>query len=205
MSKSIYVWDIFVRIFHWALVLLFITSYLTGEEETIWHIYSGYTITVLVLLRIVWGFIGTRYARFSDFVRRPVVIKEYARGLMSGNPKHYLGHNPLGGAMVVALLCTLLLTTFSGMKLYAVEEGKGPFAAGGEMSLVSSAVADEDEHEHEDEHEEGEDFWEEIHETGINIMLLLIILHISGVVISSRVHRESLVKAMLTGYKQREE
>lgn len=118
---------------------------------------------------------------------------------MSGNPKHYLGHNPLGGAMVVALLCTLLLTTFSGMKLYAVEKGKGPFAAGGEMSLVSSAVANKDKHD--DAHEEGEDFWEEIHETGINIMLFLVVLHISGVVISSRVHRESLVKAMITGYK----
>ncbi len=205
MGENIYVWDRFVRIFHWSLVVLFVFSYLTGEEETIWHIYSGYAITILVLSRIVWGFIGTRYARFAEFVYHPSAVVAYGKDWVAGKPRHYLGHNPLGGVMVVAMLLTLLVATVSGLKLYAVEEGKGPLAVDGNMVMINQATADDDRHERHEGESDEEELWEEIHEIAVNLMLLLILLHIGGVIISSRVHHEALVKAMISGYKNRQE
>lgn len=200
MTDEVYVWDKFVRLFHWSLVVLFTISYLTGEEESSLHVYSGYAIVLLVLARIGWGVLGSKHARFSDFVCGPAKVMAYSKSVSSGNPKHYLGHNPLGGLMVLALLASLLTVTFSGMKLYAVEEGRGPLADAGHGVLVATAYASDDEY---GEHEGNEEIWEEIHEAAVNVALVLVFLHIGGVVLSSWVHRESLVKAMLTGYKQR--
>ncbi len=203
MNTTVYVWDKFVRLFHWSLVILFITSYLTGEEETIIHIYSGYAIVALLLARILWGFIGGKHARFNDFVRSPKATIEYINSLKSAEPKRYLGHNPLGGLMVVIMLITLLTITFSGLKLYAVEEGAGPFAQDINITVLQTAQADDDEHHHgyTEEDEASEDFWKEIHEAAVNFMLFLIVLHIAGVIYSSRIHNEKLVKAMITGQK----
>jgi cytochrome b len=209
MSERVYVWDKFVRVFHWSLVAVFAVSYLTGEDESDLHIYSGYAMVSLVLARILWGFVGTRYARFKDFVKSPRTVLAYARSLRDGNPKHYLGHNPLGGAMVVTMLLTLLLVGYSGLKLYAVEEGKGPLAQAPAVSLISQAYADDDD-EHERAHggmsaysEADEEFWEEVHEVAVNLMILLVILHVAGVFFSSRVHKEALVPAMWTGFKNK--
>lgn len=201
MKENVYVWDIFVRLFHWTLVTLFVVSYVTGEEETIVHIYSGYVIVALLILRVIWGFMGTKHARFGDFVRKPTVVMQYARDLLAGRAKRYLGHNPLGGAMVLAMIAALSLTTLSGLKLYAVEEGKGPFAGTANLSIFKPAHADHDDESEHDE-EEAEGFWEEVHEFGVNLMLLLIGLHLAGVAYSSRAHNESLVKAMVSGYKK---
>ncbi|MCW8886524.1 MAG: cytochrome b/b6 domain-containing protein [Motiliproteus sp.] len=218
MSEKIYVWDKFVRLFHWSLVVLFIFCYLTGEEESYLHTYSGYALLALVCLRIFWGFVGSPYARFSNFIRSPTTIFQYAKKMFDGQPSHYTGHNPLGGLMVIALLATLLLTSLSGLKLLAVEEGEGPFAATITVQPIASARADDDddhddeyreryrsyqEREHDDE-DENEEFWEEIHEASVNLMILLIILHIAGVALSSKLHNESLVKAMLTGFKRKQ-
>lgn len=210
MSEAVYVWDKFVRLFHWSLVALFVTSYLTGESESELHIYSGYAIVCLIVARIAWGFIGPKHARFRDFVFGPVTVAEYAKSLLDGKPTHYLGHNPLGGLMVVALLLTLSLVTVSGMKLLAVEEGRGPLAGNDGLVVMSQAVASPHEEyeyeygEHEGGHEEeGEEFWEEIHEAAVNFMWLLVVLHIAGVLFSSMREGESLVKAMITGYKRR--
>lgn len=208
MSEKVYVWDKFVRIFHWSLVALFAFSYLTGGEWDNVHAYSGYGILSLVLARIVWGFIGSRHARFTDFVRAPAAVIEHARELKARKPRRYLGHNPLGGAMVVALLLTLLATTFSGLKVYAVKDGKGPLAQQSPITLINSAMADDDDEGHEGhkgkKENPEEEFWEEIHETAVNLMLFLIVLHVGGVVLSSKLENESLVKAMWTGYKNRE-
>lgn len=204
MSRRIYVWDRFVRIFHWSLVVLFATSYLTGESESQIHIYSGYAIVALLVGRIVWGFVGSRYARFADFAYSPRRILEYVRQVRSGSPTQHLGHNPLGGLMVFALLIALLTTTFSGLMLYGVEEGKGPFAqVQVELGHSQPALVDTDnDGEHPVErHGHEESLWEEVHETAVNAMLLLVVLHIVGVFVASRIHRESLVKAMLTGSK----
>ena len=214
-EQNVYIWDKFVRIFHWSLVGLFLISYLTGDEESSLHIYSGYAVVTLVLARILWGFIGSRHARFRDFIYSPATIAQYGRDFIAGHPKHYLGHNPLGGLMVVALLLNLLVITYSGLKLYAVEEGKGPLAQQGSMALVSAAQADDDDDDDREgyragkygeagEDEEGEEFWEDLHEASVNLMILLILLHVAGVIISTRLHGESLVKAMISGYKRRE-
>jgi len=210
MNNEIRVWDPLVRIFHWSLVLSFAIAYLTGEEESNLHIYSGYAVLGLIAFRVIWGFIGSRYARFSDFVYSPGAVSRYLKSLVEQKPEHYVGHNPAGGWMVIAMLLSLFVVSVSGLKLYAVEEGLGPLAnASPSLTIISTAYADSDDSgyvENETEHaedEEAEEFWEEIHEASTNFMLLLIFLHIAGVIVSGRLHDESLVKAMITGKKAR--
>ncbi|WP_455216645.1 cytochrome b/b6 domain-containing protein [Kaarinaea lacus] len=202
--KKIKVWDLGVRVFHWSLVSLFVISYVTGDELETVHAWSGYAIIALLVFRLLWGFVGTRYARFSDFIYSPAEIISYIKSLHGGSPRHYLGHNPAGGVMVLLLLASLALTTFSGLKAYAVE-GHGPLAAT-DVSLISNAYADsdkEDEHDGKGEHEKDE-FWEEVHEFFGNFTLFLVFVHIAGVVVSSRLHGENLVKAMINGYKDQQ-
>lgn len=200
-TKTIKVWDIAVRVFHWSLVTFFIISYLTGDELETIHAWSGYVVTALILFRIVWGFIGTKYARFSNFIYSPAEVKAYLKSLLSKSPKHYLGHNPAGGIMVLILLVSLSFTVFSGLKAYAVE-GHGPLASV-DVSLLSAAYADEDKHDGDKKHEEEEDeFWKEIHEFFSNFTLFMVLIHIAGVVVSSMLHGENLARAMVTGYKE---
>ncbi len=209
MSKQIRVWDPLVRLFHWSLVLTFSIAYLSGEEESNLHIYAGYVVLGLIVFRVVWGLVGSRYARFSDFVTSPATVVRYLKGLFAGKPQHYVGHNPAGGWMVIAMIICLFIVSVSGLKVYAIEEGLGPLA--GEipaLTLVSPARADDDDHrghrkeiKGHDEDEAAEEFWEELHEVSSNIMLLLIIVHIGGVILAGRLHDENLVKAMITGKK----
>lgn len=204
MSQEIKVWDPLVRLFHWSLVIFFVVAYLSGEEESSIHIYSGYIILGLVTFRLLWGFIGTKYARFSNFVRAPKDIILYLKSFLKGHPKHYLGHNPLGGAMIIALLISIFMVSYTGLKLYAVEEGLGPLAEGNNITLISRAYADSDDDDGDkySENEEDEDFWEELHEFFANFTVFLIFLHIAGVYVSSRLEKENLVKAMITGKKK---
>jgi cytochrome b len=212
-NNQVRVWDPLFRLFHWSLVLTFFISYFTGDDENQLHIYAGYAVLGLIIFRLIWGIIGSKHARFSDFLASPGKVIEYLKSLVSGKPKHYLGHNPAGGWMVIVLLISLYVTTISGLKLYAVEEGKGPLAGvSTDVVLISSAYADKDEDEKEhgegyEEHNgkdgerEGYDFWEEIHEVSSNFTLFLIFLHVAGVVVSSKLHNENLVKAMISGNK----
>jgi cytochrome b len=202
IQNSIKVWDPMVRIFHWSLVVFFTTAFLTGDEESLLHTYAGYIVVGLVLFRIIWGIVGTKHARFNDFIYRPSKVIQYLKDLASGTPRHYVGHNPAGGYMVILLLATLLLVTFSGLKTYGIE-GHGPLAINTEISVISSTkVATEDvDSEGDVASKEGESFWEEIHELSSNFMLALIALHILGIVVSSRLHKENLIKAMITGKK----
>ena len=200
-KEGIRVWDIAVRIFHWSLVLFFAIAYLTGEEESQLHNWSGYVVLGLLAFRVVWGLIGTRYARFWNFIYSPARTLAYARSLISGQPEHYLGHNPLGGWMVIALMVSIGLTSWTGLELEAAE-GRGPLAAG--LHVIQPVFADDD-FGNERKEEEGDEFWEELHEFFANMAVTLVFLHIAGVVFSSVVHRENLVKAMVTGYKQKNE
>lgn len=126
-SKVVKVWDPIVRIGHWTLVIAFFTAYLTEDDLLTQHTWAGYSVAAIVFFRIIWGFIGGRYAKFSQFMYRPSIIIQYLKNLLTGKPQHYVGHNPAGGVMVIALLFSLMITAISGMKLYAVEENKRAF------------------------------------------------------------------------------
>lgn len=111
---TIKVWDRFVRVFHWSLATLFLVAYATGDEVEKVHIAAGYAIAGLVGARILWGFIGPPHARFSSFVRRPREVFEYLRDVALLRAPRYIGHNPAGGAMILALLAMLIGISITG-------------------------------------------------------------------------------------------
>jgi cytochrome b len=108
------VWDRFVRIFHWSLAALFAIAFLTGDEIEGLHLAAGYAILALVVLRLVWGFVGPGHARFASFVRGPRAVLVYLRETLHFRAPRHIGHNPAGGAMVVALLALLVATGITG-------------------------------------------------------------------------------------------
>lgn len=111
---TVKVWDPFVRFFHWSLVALFIIAYLTGDEIEWLHILAGYAIAGLVAVRILWGFIGPRHARFADFVKGPRAVAAFLKQSVRLEAPRHLGHNPAGGMMIIALLATLLGLSVTG-------------------------------------------------------------------------------------------
>lgn len=167
---KVQVWDAPVRLTHWLMVLSFAGAYLTAESER-WrlvHVTLGYTLAGLVAGRLIWGLMGTRYARFSQFVRGPAAIARYLRSLLRGQPEHHVGHNPAGALAIVALLGTAMLVVAAGWATF---------------------------------NDLGGEWLEEAHEVAANVMLLIVGVHVAGVIVSSRLHKENLVKAMVTGQK----
>jgi cytochrome b len=203
---STLVWDPLVRFGHWALVAAFAVAYFSAEEEAggpdPLHVWGGYVVGAIVVLRVVWGFVGPRHARFSDFVRSPIVALAYFRDLLYGRARRYVGHSPAGGAMVIALLVFLAATVATGLIAYE-EEGKGPLAA----IMVTDAKVNGDEAGHRALAERGGERTEsaigELHGLIANITVALVVSHIFGVAVASFVHRENLVLAMITGRKRR--
>lgn len=179
------VWDPFVRVFHWTLVLSFFIAYITEEDFLTIHSFAGYTILALLLLRIVWGLVGTRHARFSDFIYSPHTIKAFIKDAFSLKAKRYLGHNPAGGAMILFMLISLLITTATGLAVYGLEEQAGPLAS---WFTQKDSLWGE--------------IFEEVHEFFANFTLLLIFIHVAGVIIESLIHKENLVKSMIDGNKR---
>ena len=151
---------------------------------------------------------GSKHARFIDFIYPPKEIWAHLTGLFKKNPKHYRGHNPAGGAMVIILLIFLLLTALAGLKTYGAM-GKGPLA---HISppIVSNVYADEEHHLTYDfqgfsKHSETKGnrrFWKGIHESLVGVIITLVVLHILGVVVSSYLHKENLIGAMISGQKK---
>lgn len=111
------VWDLFVRIFHWSLAASFAVAWISGDDWKSLHIWAGYAAAALIAMRLLWGVMGTHYARFTQFVRPPLVVADYLRDVATGREARYLGHNPAGGAMILALLVTLAGLCISGWLL----------------------------------------------------------------------------------------
>ncbi len=186
-TTQVKVWDPLVRVFHWTLVIAFFTAYFTADDFLKVHVWAGYAVLALVLWRLLWGVIGTAHARFTDFVYPPAAVIAYLKDVLAVRAKRYLGHNPAGGAMVIAMLVALLLATLSGLAVYGADQGAGPLATW--MTGFSEA---------------GEDVLEGIHEFFANLTLILVIAHVAGVLVSSWQHRENLPRTMITGYKRAE-
>ncbi len=211
-ARRLTVWDPVVRYGHWLLVAAFAATYLSAEEESggpdPLHVWGGYVVGIIVILRVLWGFIGPRRARFTDFVCGPIAAVRYLIDLLRWRAPRYLGHSPAGGAMVLLLLLSLAATVTTGLMAYG-ERGKGPLADGG-TPVVAVAYADEDDvggrlgTESRRKGSEGENMLGELHATLANVTLALVILHVLGVGLASVVHRENLTLAMINGRKRAE-
>lgn len=169
-KPCILVWDVPTRLFHWLLALSFVGAFLTADSERTRdvHVLFGYTLLGSIGFRLVWGLIGTRYARFRSFLFGPAEVRGYLLSLATRHPKHYVGHNPAGSIAVFLLLGIGVAVGTTGWMTYE---------------------------------DLGGDWIEELHEGVANVMLGVAIVHVAGVIVSSLLHRENLVRAMFTGCK----
>jgi len=188
---SIRVWDPVVRLGHWILVLAFAIAWFSDDFLEV-HEWSGYVVAGYLAIRLIWGFTGTRHARFADFIYGPRMAVSYFLALLKGGARRYVGHSPAGAAMVFALLVMLGGTVLTGVAELARGHGEGPFASVIAYEPSATPLSKNGE----------ESALQEIHELFANLSLLLIVLHIAGVVTASVVHRENLVKSMITGRKR---
>ncbi len=211
-AATVKVWDPFVRIFHWGLVAGFAVAYVTEDDLLTLHVWAGYLVGALIMLRLPWGLIGPRHARFNDFVYRPSKVAAYLGDMLRFRARRCLGHSPAGGGMIIALLVVVGVTVITGIaanngsyltgRMAAISDSVTPAAA---MAATASASSDEDDdaedHERED-NDEGDGVWGELHEAFASFALALVIIHIIGVAVVSLAHRENLVRAMITGRKR---
>lgn len=210
-SHWIYVWDSVVRLFHWVLVAAFAVAYLTGDDVLAIHVWAGYAIGILVVVRVLWGFVGPRHARFRDFIYGPLRTSRYLVDLLTFRAKRYLGHSPAGGAMIILLLISLSATVATGLVVYAVEKNSGPLTTFITSPAASSVNipqprGDEDKLNRRADRRKsalGETVGE-LHEFLANLTLVLVLLHVAAVIFASVVHRENLVRTMITGWKRTE-
>lgn len=197
-DAKVRVWDPMIRVFHWGLVAAFAVAYLSAEELSTLHEVSGYIVAGLVAFRLIWGLIGSKYARFAQFLRGPSETFGYLGRMLGGRERRYLGHNPAGAAMVVVMLLALSGTAFTGWLM--VEPGRVAMLPD-PPQIVSPVFADED-GETEGFGLGGGEALEDVHEVLANLMLFLVAVHIGGVVLTSFRHKENLARAMVTGDKR---
>ena len=170
MSQKILVWDAPTRVFHWVQALCFLGAYLTSDSEKTRdiHVALGYILFGLIVFRLLWGFMGTRYAKFSSFLFKPSQIISYMMALLKGKAEHFVGHNPVGSVAIWLLLSLGLTLGVTGVMLLQDD--------------VADIVVD-------------------IHGYATNAMLAVVAVHLIGVFMSSFLHKENLVRAMITGFK----
>ena len=147
-ARKVLVWDAPVRLFHWLTVASFAGAYLTAESERwrLLHVTLGYTLAGLVVFRVIWGFVGTRNARFSSFVRGPRAVLRYLKAMTTSQPEHHTGHNPAGALAIMAMLTLAVAVTASGWAVYSdiggdVLEGLHEFAANAMLAVVGMHIA----------------------------------------------------------------
>jgi cytochrome b len=113
-GATVRVWDPAVRIFHWSLAVTILIAWLTADEWKDVHLWAGYAAAALITFRLIWGLIGSRHARFTDFVRSPASILRYLRDVVTGRDVRHVGHNPAGGVMILALMLTVAAIAATG-------------------------------------------------------------------------------------------
>ena len=182
--QKVLVWDIPTRVFHWLLVSSLLAQYATAEwlENAIqWHFYIGYFTLFLVIFRILWGFVGTQYARFSSFVTGPRKVIRYMKTLFDKDSMPSIGHNPLGGWFVVIMLVLVAVQAISGLFMtddIFLDGPYRPLADEQTLALMNS-----------------------LHHLAFDLLLYVITLHIAAVVFYGIYKKQKLVPAMVHGKK----
>ena len=183
-SEPVVVWDLPTRLFHWLLVVLIIISFATGKmggNAMQYHEWSGFAILALLIFRLAWGFVGSRESRFTTFVKGPIAVWRYAAKLVHRDSPRSLGHNPLGGWSILAMLLALLVQAVTG--LFANDDiiTEGPL-----FEWVSKETSD---------------WLTRIHRINQEVITLLFVVHVLAVLYYFFFKRENLIKPMITGVK----
>lgn len=179
-KKRIRLWDLPTRAFHWMLVLAVVAAYITGTvggNAIEWHARIGLATVGLVVFRLIWGLIGSTHARFLNFFPTPAKIHAYLAGQWHG-----VGHNPLGACSVLALIALTALQAMTGLFANDDIAFSGPLAA-----LVGEAVSDT---------------LTEVHESAINLLVALVVLHVAAILYYTHIKKDNLLKPMITGWKE---
>lgn len=187
--KSIKVWDLPTRVFHWALAAAVLGAFFTSAGRPhgftfLLHVTCGYTVVLLLVYRFAWGFVGNETARFAAFVRGWQEVKAHARNLVRLTPFRTVGHNPIGGWMILLMLATLVSLVLTGLLTQGVTGGAGPLVGVLPTALVKPVGT--------------------MHRWLGNTILILAGVHLAGVVVESLLLKENLTRAMLTGRKPAE-
>ncbi len=176
------VWDLPVRLLHWTIAIAVVTAWALGEWGPFlktWHFYAGYTVGVLVALRLVWGVVGSQTARFAAMLRGPGAVARYAAHVGARKPSHWYGHNPLGALSAIAILAVLAVQVATGLMADDEIANAGPLASmvGSDVSATATAL----------------------HANLSRVLLALVVLHVSAIAYYAVWKRENLVGAMITG------
>lgn len=166
------VWDLFVRLFHWSLVTCVMVNYFVLDDGETIHQWLGYLASALVVARVVWGFVGSQYARFSNFFPTPRRLQHHISQLKHGRAEMHWGHNPLGALMMLALMGLVI-----------------SLGVGGWMQTLDAFW--------------GEEWLQDVHALLGHILIGLVTLHALAAIVVGRLERTRLIRAMVTGVKER--
>lgn len=183
MMQRTLIWDLPTRVFHWSLAASFALAWLTAESD-VWlpvHVFCGYLMMALLGFRLFWGVLGSHFSRFTNFRFGPRQALAYLKQVQCAQAPRHLGHNPAGSLAIYVLLALAFSVCFSGVLTLGAEEQHGVAAAW--FGLVQASLI------------------KNLHELGAMAMLMLVVLHVTGVVVESVLHRENLTRAMLNGHK----
>lgn len=181
---AVRIWDLPTRLFHWLFAAACATAWVSGDAPryTDLHLFAGYLALGLLGFRLVWGVIGGRYARFRQFVRGPAAVVEHLRGLFAAGREHGPGHNPAGALAILLMLGLVLALGVSGLIVLGGEEGSGPLA--GRFSVAQGVAVHA---------------W---HDALAWALLAVVVVHVSGVLLESRLQHQNLPRSMITGSKE---
>jgi len=180
---AVRIWDLPTRLFHWLFAAACVTAWVSGDDPryTDLHLYAGYVALGLVVFRLMWGVVGGRYARFTQFVKGPAAVRAHLQQLFDHSRPHEAGHNPLGALAILLMLMLVLVLGMTGLVVLGGEEGFGPLA--GLFSIAQGVQVH---------------VW---HEALAWLLLGLVVVHLAGVALESRLQHQNLPRSMLTGVK----
>lgn len=185
MEKS-YIWTLATRVFHWLLALFILLSFITSDIDDFlnYHVIVGYAVLILIFYRIVWGIIGPKFSQFKDFPLSKKNVKEFLSNMFNSEQK-YVGHNPMASYVMISMFLIIFLIILTGAIAFGIEEGKGIF------SSFKTGILGKNE------------LFEDIHEILSNLLIVLIVAHLSGVLFDKIFHKKhETLKSIFSGYKK---